>query len=80
MFDSIQGGPYQNESVSSLVQTCREFGVKAVGQSSWGPCVFAIASSDEIAAGLAEHLNQQHGSGVAVEITKADNEGAAFVE
>ena len=56
MFDSIQGGPYQNELVSDLVQTCREFGVTAVGQSSWGPCVFAIASSDEIAAGLAEHL------------------------
>jgi len=80
MFDSIQGGPYQNESVAGLVQTCREFGVKAVGQSSWGPCVFAITSSDDMAQELADHLNDRHGEGVFVEITKADNVGAAFVE
>ena len=80
MFDSIQGGPYQNESVAGLVQTCREFEVKAVGQSSWGPCVFAIASSDDMAQRLADHLNDRHGEGVFVEITKADNVGAAFVD
>ena len=79
MFDSIQGGPYQNQSVAGLVRTCRDFGVKAVGQSSWGPCVFAIASSDETAAELAEHLNDRHGTGVAVEITKADNVGAKII-
>ena len=79
MFDSIQGGPYQSQSIADLVDECRNFGVKAVGQSSWGPCVVAIASSDEIAAQLAEHLNDRHGTGVAVEITKADNVGAKFI-
>lgn len=80
MFDSIQGGPYQSESVAALVAQCREFGVKAVGQSSWGPCVFAIAKDKETATSLREHLTEKHGENVAVEITKADNSGATFVE
>ena len=80
MFDSIQGGPYQNDFVAEIVSRCREFGVKAVGQSSWGPCVFAIAEDKETAAGLLGHLKEQHGDKVAVEITKADNSGARFVK
>jgi len=80
MFDSIQGGPYQSESVAALVAQCREFGVKAVGQSSWGPCVFAIAEDKETAAGLREHLKEKHGENVVVEITKANNSGATFVD
>ena len=80
MFDSIQGGAYQNDAVADLVAQCRGFGVKAVGQSSWGPCVFAIAEDKKTASGLLEHLNEQHGDNVAVEITKADNSGATFVE
>ncbi len=79
MFDSIQGGPYQNKAVAGLVARCRSFGVKAVGQSSWGPCVFAVTENEETAARLSEHLDQ-HCDGVAIEITKADNHGAKFIE
>ena len=79
MFDSIQGGAYQNQSIANLVTQCRDFGIKAVGQSSWGPCVFAIAESKESADGLSDFLKEQHGDDIAVEITKADNTGARFI-
>jgi len=50
MFKSAQGGIYSHPRVEQIVKTLREFGVKGVGQSSWGPAIFAIISSEEVAA------------------------------
>ncbi len=41
LFESVQQGPYNGHAVTSLVDTLRRNGVKGVGQSSWGPSVFA---------------------------------------
>jgi len=78
MFELIQGGPYHSEPVASLVNLIREFGIKAVGQSSWGPCVFAITNNDKKAAELEAYLKQKFQSDVEISITKADNTGAKF--
>lgn len=49
MFKSIQGGPYAHPHIAEIVGAVRKAGVKGVGQSSWGPTVFAIADVDELA-------------------------------
>ena len=41
-FASVQGGPYNGPRLSALVDLVRAQGVRGVGQSSWGPTLFAI--------------------------------------
>lgn len=42
LFQSAQGGLYAHPRVEQIVKTLRELGVKGVGQSSWGPTIFAV--------------------------------------
>lgn len=46
-FRSLQGGPYNGPLLTALVESWRKLGVNGVGQSSWGPTIFALASSPE---------------------------------
>jgi beta-RFAP synthase len=46
-FAAAQGGRYAGPAVADLVGRLRAAGVNGVGQSSWGPTVFAISSRDE---------------------------------
>lgn len=41
-FASVQGGPYNGSKLTALVDLVRDQGVRGVGQSSWGPTLFAI--------------------------------------
>jgi beta-ribofuranosylaminobenzene 5'-phosphate synthase len=41
-FAPAQGGRYSSAAVAACVASLRALGVKGVGQSSWGPTVFAI--------------------------------------
>lgn len=41
-FSAAQGGVYASPQIASLVDRCRALGVSGVGQSSWGPTVFAL--------------------------------------
>ena len=75
MFKDIQGGPYNGKTIETLISRIQTLGVKAVGQSSWGPCVFAIASHDEQAKQLADELKREYGDRASIEIAKADNRG-----
>lgn len=79
LFAPLQGGPYNGAAVSRLVHVARDCGVPAVGQSSWGPGVFAIAPDRIAAEGLAECWRQS-GDAVDVWITAADNRGAVCEE
>ncbi|GBD36848.1 hypothetical protein HRbin36_01976 [bacterium HR36] len=45
-FRPWQGGSPYNEMVGQITATIRERGLPAVGQSSWGPALFAIAPAD----------------------------------
>lgn len=75
-FKTVQGGAYNGSVVSTLIDQVRDAGVTAVGQTSWGPCVFAIAEDSEVAAALAENVQQKFGDQCTVQITRADNSGA----
>ncbi len=41
-FAAIQGGPYNGPRLQQLVDRIRELGIRGVGQSSWGPTLFAL--------------------------------------
>jgi beta-RFAP synthase len=79
MYSEIQKGPYNGPQVELLVNQVREFGVPAVGQSSWGPCVFAIARNDKLARDLVAFLKTKYDRDADIRITQADNRGARLI-
>ena len=48
MFEVAQGGIYAHPQVESIVKRLRDLGIQGVGQSSWGPAVFAIADACQV--------------------------------
>jgi beta-RFAP synthase len=60
LFSCIQGGRYAFSSTQQLVTEMRTLGIKGVGQSSWGPAVFAIVEDEEQAHWLRGRLQKAH--------------------
>jgi beta-RFAP synthase len=58
-FAAAQGGAYAGPVVADLVAAVRGLGVKGVGQSSWGPAVFAVVGSPAEAVWLVQHLRSR---------------------
>lgn len=73
LFESVQGGPYNGQAVSQLVDHLRSLGAFGVGQSSWGPGVFCWFRSHEEAVGFAKRTLGQIPDLV---IAKPKNRGA----
>jgi beta-RFAP synthase len=55
-FASAQGGAYRGPRLTKLVELVRSLGVIGVGQSSWGPTLFAAVRDDRAAAELVTQL------------------------
>ncbi|HEX6962333.1 MAG TPA: hypothetical protein VF175_10730 [Lacipirellula sp.] len=55
-FAPVQRGPYASRPIAECVEFVRRQGVPAVGQSSWGPTVFAITQDQQQAEQLCEAL------------------------
>jgi len=49
-FAEDQGGTYSSKAVTEIVQWFRDRGLRGVGQSSWGPTVFAMVKDEESTA------------------------------
>lgn len=76
-FEKIQGGPYNGERSTKLVESIRELGVMGVGQSSWGPTIFAVCEDDAQALHLRnELLDGNHAEPTEVLIAPPNNCGA----
>ena len=75
-YSPIQGGAYASPTATEIVERVVGFGEYAIGQSSWGPLLFAIAKSEKDAQRLVDYLDE-HGEDVAcrVTVTSADNRG-----
>ncbi len=72
LFKEIQDGPYNGEGVKTLIKLFRDQGVKGVGQSSWGPSVFAWFEDRPIAESFFDKM--PHVENYVVQLTKAKNE------
>ncbi len=51
-FAVAQGGSYSSPAISELIADLRLSGIRGVGQSSWGPTVFAIVGDSDTALSL----------------------------
>jgi predicted sugar kinase len=77
-FAVVQGGIYSGPAVADLIAFLRSHGVRGVGQSSWGPAVFAVLADPEHAADLAGRVRTYFGLELSrVWVTEACNRGAA---
>jgi beta-RFAP synthase len=60
-FADQQGGVYAGPAVIELVSSLRKHGVHGVGQSSWGPTVFALTRDVEEAQNLVQFMRERLG-------------------
>jgi beta-RFAP synthase len=58
-FAARQGGPYNGPVLTALVERLRSLGCVGIGQSSWGPTIFAAAESQDAAERLEDQLKTQ---------------------
>jgi beta-ribofuranosylaminobenzene 5'-phosphate synthase len=75
MFASQQGGVF-HPAAAPLVDSLLSLGVRAVGQSSWGPSVYGIVESPERATDVAGRLRAAAGAGTDVRVVDFDRRGA----
>jgi beta-RFAP synthase len=61
-FAKVQGGPFASAEIATIVAAIRSFGITGVGQSSWGPAVFAIVDDEARAHDLRRWLDKRFGS------------------
>jgi len=57
-FAGIQGGAYNGSQLERLVELIRSLGIRGVGQSSWGPTIFALCPDASRAERLVDELRQ----------------------
>ncbi len=76
-FAAHQGGPYNGPLLAEIVEAIRSMGVAGVGQSSWGPTVFALlpdaSGYERLASGLSERFRSEP---LHVSLAAPDNRGA----
>ena len=77
-FADVQGGRYASPGVSRVLEWLGSRGLKAVGQSSWGPTGFAVCPSDATAKQLKAEARARFGRefGLDFAVTCARNHGA----
>jgi predicted sugar kinase len=77
-YAAIQGAPYSSAEVADLIVWLRGIGIRGVGQSSWGPAVFALTRSDDEALALADRIRAEFRlPQEQVLIAAANNQGAS---
>ncbi len=78
-FAPVQSGRYASSIVADIVKFIRDAGVRGVGQSSWGPTVFAVTEHQDAAETLAASIVHDWGLPLgAITICKGLNRGATI--
>jgi beta-RFAP synthase len=75
-YEQVQLGAYATPVAQAIVDRVRSLGEFAVGQSSWGPTIFAIGPSEKMVNWLVDELGE-HGDDVVRQLTvvSVDNGG-----
>lgn len=76
-FSQAQGGPFADPRLESLVQQIRALGVRGVGQSSWGPTLFALLRDEASACEFVQRLRAMPDTeDLCICVARPDNQGA----
>ncbi len=79
-FAAVQGGTYASPLLGQLVERVRSRGVEGVGQSSWGPTLFALCENATHAEAIRSQLLEDSlFAGSQLTIAKPLNEGAKIL-
>ena len=77
-FQETQGGPFSTRLAAEVAQHLRQAGIEGVGQSSWGPTLYALLPNQQEAETAAVELRSRFGLGEGeVQVTQPRNRGAA---
>ncbi len=79
-YAAAQGGVYASPLLQEIVDFARAQGIDGVGQSSWGPSLYAFVSDEDRADALAGQIEKRFGLGGRGEVvvTSADNAGSTM--
>lgn len=77
-FSARQGGAFAHPKITDLVSSLRSLGIRGVGQSSWGPTVFALLPSESAAIAFQHRMQQDLGDRYALQLAAPDNSGATI--
>jgi beta-RFAP synthase len=75
-FAAVQGGTYSSNAVAEIVAFLRGEQLRGVGQSSWGPTVFAVVGGEDRALELMRRVRQRFGEACDIVLTRAAATGA----
>ncbi len=75
IFAARQGGVFHPRA-APLVEALLKLGVRAVGQSSWGPSVYGIVDGPELAVDVGERLRAAVAADTQVSVVDFDRRGA----
>jgi beta-RFAP synthase len=81
LFAAVQGGPQTSPRSATIIAELRRGGFTGIGQSSWGPTLYAFSDRPgaEVLARV-DRLRQGIGfEGASTMVTRADNHGAELV-
>ena len=78
-FEGEQGGLYVSPVVTKIMGVVRDLGFPGVGQSSWGPTVFAFAPDETSAERLTDLIWDRFAGLKSTEVTAAALTGAVVV-
>lgn len=78
-FAARQGGPFAGSRIETLVAAIRALGVSGVGQTSWGPTVFALLEDQEAAENFQARVATRLPAGQSLTIVAPNNQGARVV-
>ena len=76
-FFRAQGGTFAPGPSTEIIRLMRASGAPGVGQSSWGPSVYAIVDGDVAARALAVQIRDRYGGRVAVHTGPFPSAGAS---
>ena len=77
-FQEAQGGAFSTDLAAEIARYLREAGIEGVGQSSWGPTLYALLPERQEAETTAGELRERFGlHGGEVRVTRPLNRGAA---
>jgi beta-ribofuranosylaminobenzene 5'-phosphate synthase len=69
-FSKAQGGRYASLLCTRIVEFIRKQGIAGVGQSSWGPALFAVVEDETRSLSLARQIENLHGGAVRLWVTR----------
>ncbi|HZZ73868.1 MAG TPA: beta-ribofuranosylaminobenzene 5'-phosphate synthase family protein [Pirellulales bacterium] len=79
-FAARQGGPYAGTQAARRIHWLAAQRLSGIGQSSWGPTLFALLANQADAERLAAELHQSSDEPLAITIAAAANRGAQIAE